>query len=361
MGKKIDIDTKTFIRFWLVIFGLGLVVAFVAQAWTGILIVLLSAFLAMALMPLAKKIDRIHKGKEHSSLSSVLAVVLVVILVVGVVSVVGPIFVREIIKFAGNTPSMVEEISTKIDLDAFGKSLGMNDLRQQVVSGVSNLANGLVGDLGNVAVTGIGAAVGLVTGAVMVIVLTILFMLQGPELLAGLWRSVEKRHGKKAVEVWSRVTSRIAGVIAKYVSGQALVAVLDGVVSALIILLLALAFNIPMDYVLPLGLFAAVMYMIPMFGPIINCVVTALLLAFNSIWGAMIYVVLYLVYEQLANNVISPKVQGKGMGLSPLIILVAITVGTYAFGIIGTFVAIPVAGCIKVLIEEYPKIKQISE
>lgn len=361
MGKKIDIDTRTFVRFWLVIFGLGVVAGFVMQAATGILLVLLAAFLAVALTPLAKKIDRLDRRHERNSLSSVLAVVLVVVLVVGVVSVVGPILVGEVAKFAGNASTIVDDVTSKVDLDSFGKSFGISNLREQVVSAVGGWSSSLLGDLGNVAFTSISTIGSLVTGAIIVVVLTILFMLQGPELLASLWRALGKRKGSKTVEVWSRVVSRIADVIAKYISGQALVAVLDGVVTMLIIFLLSLIFPIPTSFVLPLALLAGVMYMIPMFGPVINCVVAVLLLAFNSIWGAMVYVVLYLVYEQLANNVIAPKIQGKGMGLSPLLILISITVGTYAFGIIGTFVAIPVAGCIKVLIEEYPKIKQLGE
>lgn len=360
MVKKINIDTKTFVRFWLVILGLGMVAAFVLQAWTGIFLVLLAAFLAVALMPLAKRINKIDRRHNRDSLSSVLAVVLIVTLVVGIVSIVGPILVGEIAKFAGNASTIMEDMTSKVDLDAFGKSFGVDNLREQVVSTVGDWSKDALGGIKDFALTSIGAFGGFIGGVVIVIVLTILFMLQGPDLLAKLWKAVEKRRGQKAVKVWSRVTSRIAGVIAKYISGQAIVALLDAIVSMLIIFLVALIFNIPMSLVVPLGLMAGVMYMIPMFGPVINCVVAALLIAFNSIWGAMVYVVLYLIYEQLANNVIAPKIQGKGMGLSPLIILIAITIGTYAFGIIGTFIAIPVAGCIKVLIEEYPNIKSLE-
>ena len=49
------------------------------------------------------------------------------------------------------------------------------------------------------------------------------------------------------------------------------------------------------------------------------------------------------------------------MALPPLLILVAVTIGIYSFGLIGCVVAIPVAGCIKVLIEEYPAIKNAKE
>ena len=97
-----------------------------------------------------------------------------------------------------------------------------------------------------------------------------------------------------------------------------------------------------------------------MFGPIITCILVSILLFISSPWSGLAFAIFYIVYEQIANNVISPKIQGKGMALPPLVILIAITVGMYAFGLIGTLVAIPIAGCIKVLVEEYPNIKALD-
>ena len=58
---------------------------------------------------------------------------------------------------------------------------------------------------------------------------------------------------------------------------------------------------------------------------------------------------------------IAPKVQGTALKLPPIAILIAITIGTYMFGLIGAIIAIPIAGCIKVLIDEYPKIRELRE
>ena len=71
--------------------------------------------------------------------------------------------------------------------------------------------------------------------------------------------------------------------------------------------------------------------------------------------------VFYIIYAQIENNIISPKVQGKGLSLPPLLILVAVTIGIYSFGLIGCIVAIPIAGCIKVFVEEYPALKGSKE
>lgn len=361
MAKKIDIDTRTFVRFWLVILGFLAVAWFVYRAMAGIVLVLLAVFLAVALMPLARKIDTIDGKKERNSLSSIMAVVLVVAALIGVVAIIGPMVVGEVTKFVGQASKDVETATGQVDLDAFGKSIGIEGLRGQIVTAVKGWSSDFLGNFGNFAFSSIGAIGGFLTSTVLVVVLTILFMLQGPSLMGRLWGVVEKRSGKKAVDVWSRVVSRIAKVISKYVAGQALVAVLDGVASMIIIFLISLVFGVPMSFIVPLGMFAAVMFMIPMFGPVITCVVTAVLLGVNSLVAAAVYIVLYMVYEQIEGNMISPKIQGKGVGLSPLVILVSITIGMYAFGVMGTFIAIPVAGCVKVLLEEYPNIKALGE
>ena len=68
----------------------------------------------------------------------------------------------------------------------------------------------------------------------------------------------------------------------------------------------------------------------------------------------------YIVYAQIENNVIAPKIQGAALNLPIVIILSAITVGTYMLGLVGAIIAIPIAGCVKVWLEEYPKLKAIT-
>ena len=110
-----------------------------------------------------------------------------------------------------------------------------------------------------------------------------------------------------------------------------------------------------------MGLVAAFFYLIPMFGPIITAILVTLLLIPSSLWAGLIFLISYIIYAQIENNLISPKIQGKGLNLPPLLILVAVTIGIYAFGLIGCVIAIPVAGCIRVIIEELPNLKELSE
>lgn len=174
------------------------------------------------------------------------------------------------------------------------------------------------------------------------------------------WRMLSGKN-KRATEVSRRIVTRMTEVISKYVSKQLLIAVLDGLVVATIVLVLSLIFGFSSGLAVPMGLLAMVLYLVPMFGPIIACILVTAILTLNSLAAGLIFGLIYIIYAQIENNVIAPNIQGKSLSLPPLLILVAITIGMYAFGLIGTIVAVPIAGCLKVLLEEYPKIRDLSE
>jgi predicted PurR-regulated permease PerM len=90
-----------------------------------------------------------------------------------------------------------------------------------------------------------------------------------------------------------------------------------------------------------------------MFGSFIGGAIVALLLGFNVFWAGIAFLIYTIVYLQIESNIISPKIQGKGMQLPALVILSAVTIGVYTFGLAGAIISIPIAGCIKVLLEEY--------
>ena len=61
----------------------------------------------------------------------------------------------------------------------------------------------------------------------------------------------------------------------------------------------------------------------------------------------------FIVYQQVENNFISPHIQAKKIELSALAVLASVTIGIYVFGVVGGIIAIPIAGCVRVLLEYY--------
>lgn len=148
MSRKIDVDTKTFIKFWLVILAFVLAGMFIVRAWGGLLIVLIAAFFAIALKPLANKIDRIDKRKSRSSLSSVVAVVLVVLGVTAVISFAAPVIVNETAHFFGQIPDIISDsLSHGRLVDRLGRLIGVVDLGEQLLVALKDFSSSLVSNL----------------------------------------------------------------------------------------------------------------------------------------------------------------------------------------------------------------------
>ena len=106
-----------------------------------------------------------------------------------------------------------------------------------------------------------------------------------------------------------------------------------------------------------MGMITMIFYMIPMFGQFIGGTLVTLILASTNPLAGIIFAVVYILYAQIENNLISPKIQGNALNLPAVFILCAVVIGMYMFGLLGAIIAIPIAGCIRILIDEYPNIK----
>lgn len=360
MSRTIEVDTKTFVRFWLVILGLGLLWVFLMSAGTALIIIGIAVFLAIAIHPLVRKIDGIDKKKSRPGLSAGLAVGGLVLLIGVVLATVGPMVVSETSRFLSQAPDQIQNSGAWDMVNSIGEKFGISDAKAQVVTLVKNTTHLILGNIPETLVASVNTVASVLTSAILVIVLTILFMTQGEKLWNNLLAKIYAKNDK-ALALSKELSSKVAGVISKYMTGQVVVAILDGVVVGVAVFVLSLLFGFSSGLAFPMAMIAMIFYLIPMFGPIITCVLVALLIFFSSPWAAFIFIVFYAVYAQVENNVISPRIQGNSLDLPPLVILIAVVIGMYTFGLIGAIISIPIAGCIKVFVDEYPKIKALRE
>lgn len=364
MAKVIETDLKTFIKFWLVPFGIVAVAFFVLKAMTGLIIIGISIFLALALKPLVRAVNkfltkRFGTQKKHQTASAVLAYMIVVVVIGGIVATVGPVVITETTKFIQNFPATFEKSFGGWDgINEFGKSIGIADLHSEITNAVKNLSENLMSAISSNLVSSVSGVADVLMKVVMALVLTMLFMLEGPGLMDAFWKAAGAgEENKKPITVAKRVLSKMANVVSTYVSRQLAVAMLDGVASGLIVFCLSLILRFSSSLAIPMGMITMLFYMIPMFGQFIGGTLVTLILLSSSPIGGAIFAIIYIIYAQIENNVISPKIQGNALKLPAVMILAAVVVGMYMFGLLGAIVAIPIAGCIRVLIDEYPNIK----
>lgn len=356
-ARTIEVDTKTFVRFWLVILGFGLAALFVWKAWEALVIIGIALFLTIAIRPLAQRINRLTK-KDHSASSSVIAYIIVIGIIGVVISLVGPVVVEQTTQFVQQLPATFEHTLGGWDgINDFGKTLGIDNLQNEIMTGLQNFSSGFVSNIGNALVLSVGTVAKVLTNVILTIVLTLFFSLEGPSIVDGAWKILEGRRKNSSVRAWKHLAGRMVDVVSTYVSHQAMVAVLDGLVVMIAVLLLSFTFGLAGGLALPMGLVAMVFYLIPMFGPIISCALITLVLMFSSPVAAVIFLIFYIIYAQVENNVIAPKIQGNALNLPATVILVAIIIGMNVFGLLGAIIAIPIAGCIKVIVEELPNLR----
>lgn len=368
MVKQIETDWKTFIKFWLVPLIIAVVIFILYKALTGLIIIGVSIFLALALKPLVRKVNGFFtrcfgNDKKHQTLSAVMAYLIVVLVVGTIIAIVGPVVVNETAKFVQNFPETFEKTFGGWDgINSLGKNIGINDLHAEITNALNGLSNWLLGFLGNNLMSSVSGIADVVMKIVLVLVLTLLILLEGPDMMDAMWKSlgIDER-GRKPVKVARRVVVKMADVVSTYVSRQILIAILDGCATMIIVFILSLILGFSASLAIPMGMITMLFYLIPMFGQFIGGTLVTLLLFFSNPLAAGIFAVTYIVYSQIENNVISPKIQGDALKLQPVVILCAVVIGMYMFGLLGAIIAIPIAGCIRVLVEEYPNIKAARE
>jgi predicted PurR-regulated permease PerM len=350
MVTKIEIDTRTFIRFWLVVLGFVLAALFIWRAWPGLVVVVVSAFLAIALSPLIKKIDRILPG-EKRGVAVMVTYALVVVAVGLILAVSVPAIISETAKFVKILPGVIEEATQNWEgLNRFGEFFGVENLQDGVLNWLGAQSEAFVASFGDTVLASVGAFGSALVSTVVVLIMTLFMLTEGPKVSAAIW---QRYSGNVNVARAHRMVGKMMNVVAKFVSSQIVLALLSGVVSMITVLVAAMIFELPFGLVVPLGVIMAAFSVIPLFGPTVGCLIATALMVFNDVWAGVLYLVVMVVYMQIEANVLTPNVQGRGLQLPALVVLVAVTIGTYAAGFLGAVISIPIAGCVKVLIDEY--------
>ena len=132
----------------------------------------------------------------------------------------------------------------------------------------------------------------------------------------------------------------------KFISSQCLEALILG----LLFLVVMSIFGFP--YAVLISTLIAVTALVPIVGAFVGCVVGAFLILVDTPIMAVYFVIMFLVLQQLEGNLIYPKVVGTSVGLPPIWVLVAVSVGGSLFGVVGMLVFIPITSTLYTLLKE---------
>jgi predicted PurR-regulated permease PerM len=142
-------------------------------------------------------------------------------------------------------------------------------------------------------------------------------------------------------------------VVTSYVAGQLTISTIAGLFAGFVVFIISITMGIPANLVIPTAAIVFVMSLIPFFGAFIGAASMGFALAVNSPTAGLIFIVICIIYQQVEANFIGPRIQSKKLNLSPLVILISVTLGIVLFGIAGGIISIPIAGCVKILFDNY--------
>jgi predicted PurR-regulated permease PerM len=149
--------------------------------------------------------------------------------------------------------------------------------------------------------------------------------------------------------VWERVTSSIS----RWAIGVVVIATIAGTTLGVTAWLLG------SSYAIGLGVIAGLLDMIPNLGATISgFILVPALWAEEGLTAAIIMLVVLLVYQQIENNILTPKIQGKAVSLSGFFIIVAVTLFGALLGVLGALTAVPLAATIQIFIQELTKARR---
>lgn len=351
MRTRIDIDTQTFVRFWLVVIAFVLGLYALSLASVGLIILGVSFFLALALSRPVARIAAWLPGKSRVAATAI-AYVAVLLLIGLVITLVIPPIVQQTAKFIQNIPEVVDgAIAQWQGLRELVDQYNLQDQLNTAMASIQSSASSWAGNVGENIVSGIGSFFSFIAALILVLVLTFLMLVEGPRWMTRIWNLYTDRE-KRAQH--QRVVSRMYNVVTGYVTGQLTVSSLGALFAGIVVFILSFIFpDVPAALAFPTAAITFLLSLIPMFGATIGGVIITALLAFNNIPAAVVYAIYFVVYQQIENNFISPHIQAKRIELSALAVLAAVTIGLYMFGVVGGIIAIPIAGSLRVLMDEY--------
>jgi predicted PurR-regulated permease PerM len=189
---------------------------------------------------------------------------------------------------------------------------------------------------------GVGIVNSLFAG-ITIIVLSI-FMLSS----ARAWLDAfADRYPPERADWMKRLYDRIRTTVGNYVAGALLQATIAGVLAWIMLMILGV------PYALPLAVVVFLLDLVPLVGATLGAIIVGVVTLFSDFpIDTIVWVIFSVVYQQVENTVIQPRIQARAVAVHPLVVLVSVLFGSTLFGVLGALLAIPVAAAIQITIRE---------
>lgn len=331
-GPPLDRRNPFYIGF---VGGIGVLFAYatflgVRNAGSILVLVFVAMFLAIGLTPAVNRIR--GWGLPRGAAVGVVTLIGLALLAGGIYALVPPL-VTQTGALINNIPDYIQNLQRNETINDLVQQYDIIDKVQSAInaSTVGNTLGGVVGAAGLI--------FGTVFNVLTVLVLTIYFMAAFERIKSGAYRLVPRSRRERVTLLSDEILTKVGA----YMAGALAIAVLAGVSTFVLVMIIGLA------YPFALAVVVAVLDLIPQIGATLGAVVVSLVGLADSFTHGIICAIFFIVYQQVENYLIYPNVMRRSVKVSDVAAVVAALTGAALFGVIGALAAIPMVAAIQLI------------
>ena len=313
----------------------------ILRASSVIVLIIVSLFIAFGLSPVVEWLIRRNIRRRYAVLLVALGFLAALALFVLAIA---PVVADQVAALTKNAPEYFDKLLHNRQIESWDKQYDIVSKAQDYVTS-GKITQGLFGGVLGVSLA-ILAALG---NAFIVIVLTLYFLATLDTVKHGLYRLAPASRRGRVENLGDRILDGIGG----YVSGAFLVAMCAGITSLIFLFFVGLG-----EYAVALAVVVALLDVIPMIGATLGAVIVSAIGFATDVQVGIACIIFYLVYQQLENYVIYPRVMSKSVDIPGSVTVIAALVGASLLGVVGALLAIPTAAAILLLVRELVLHKQ---
>lgn len=332
----------------------GVISPFLAGALMAYLLYIPASRIEKKLLKSKKKVLK----KKARGLSVFITFTIAILLIILLVNVILPIVTESVIELVNNFQNYWNTTISKLNElpeDSFLKSEKVTEAIREIGKNIQNidLKQYINPEKITEYIKGVlGVASGIFDVFVTIIV-SIYILLQRTQIIEFFKNVTIAIFGEKMYNQISKYVHNSNQIFFKFISGQLIDAVVVGILVTIAMSIIGVKYSILLGFMI--GLFN----IIPYFGAIVAVGLSILITIITgglsqSFWMALVVIIL----QQIDSNIINPKIIGDSLEISPLLVIIAVTIGGAYFGVLGMFLAVPIAAVFKIIINDWIEAKK---
>ncbi len=320
--------------------GLGLLVALFfglafRQMESVLVLILVSAFLAVGLNPLVELL--LHRGLRRRWAVLVVSLGVLSLLTLFAVALV-PVLRDQITALINNAPDWLDKLQKNRTIEDLDKKYDVIDKAKEKLQD-PQLAQQVFGSVFTVGL----AVLNALLNAFLIFVLTLYFLSALPQIKRACYSLAPASRRDRVTSLGDEILRRVGG----YVAGAFVVALCAGVTSFIFLEFAGLG-----EYAVALALVVAILDFIPLIGATIGAVIVSAIGFATSPGVGISCIIFYIVYQQIENYVIYPRVMRTSVNVPGVITVIAVLIGGTLLGVVGALLAIPTAAAALLIVRE---------